>query len=96
MQEVNNRGAEEKLSLTICLYQDEVTSHCSHCPSTHCERSSGQRSGMRHSVLWEKVAEQAFRELDIFRRRFYEPNFLHLLKSRKALKSLTGISAPCD
>ena len=25
------------------------------------ERSSGWKSGMRHSVLWEKLAEQAFR-----------------------------------
>ena len=28
---------------------------------------------MRHSVLWEKVAEQIFRQLDIFRSRFYKP-----------------------
>ena len=34
------------------------------------------RSGMRHSVFWEKLAEQAFRLLDISRRRFYESNFL--------------------
>ena len=33
------------------------------------------RSGVRHSVFWEKLAEQAFRLLDIFRGRFYESNF---------------------
>ena len=49
---------------------------------------------MRHSVLWNKLAEQAFRRLDIFKR-FYEPNFLHLLISRKALKPLMETS-PCD
>ena len=26
-----------------------------------------------HSVFWENLAEQDFRELDIFRRNFYEP-----------------------
>ena len=45
---------------------------------------------MRHSVLWEKLAEQAFRELDILRRKFYEFNCLHLLKpaAATAAKSL--------
>ena len=33
-------------------------------------------------------------QIDLFRRRFYEPNFLHLLTSRKALKSLMETSAP--
>ena len=47
-------------------------------------------------MLWEKRAEQAFRELDIFRRKLYEPNFLHPLIPRKALKSLRETSAPCD
>ena len=50
---------------------------------------------MRHSVLQEKLAEQAFRQLDIFRRRFYEPSFLHLL-IRKALELVTMTSAPRD
>ena len=59
---------DEKLLLAICLYKDEVTSYCSHWPSTHPERSSGWRSGMEHSVVWEKLAEQAFRELDIFQK----------------------------
>ena len=47
------------------------------------------------TLLWEKLAEQVFRWLDIFRR-FYEPNFLYLLISRKALKLLTKTSAPGD
>ena len=83
------------MSLIIWFYKNEVASHCSHRPSTHPERSSRQRSGMRHSVLWEKLAEQAFRYIDIFRR-FYEPSFLHLLISRKTLKSLTETSTPRD
>ena len=47
---------------------------------------------MRLSVLQEKVGEVAFRWLGIFRK-FYEPKFLHLLISRKALKSLIVKSA---
>ena len=44
---------------------------------------------MRHSVLWKKLAQQAFRQLDLFRKRFYESEFLHLLISRETLTSLT-------
>ena len=51
----------KKLSLAIWFQRNEVTSHCSHRPSTHPERSSGWRWGIRHSVLWEKLAEEAFR-----------------------------------
>ena len=29
---------------------------------------------MKHSVLWEKLAEQVFRQLDTFRSQFYDPN----------------------
>ena len=36
--------------------------------STHPEKSSERRSGTRHSVLWEQLAEKAFRELDTLRR----------------------------
>ena len=43
---------------------------------------------MKHSVLWEKLAEQAFRELDLFKKRFYESQFLHLLIPRETLSSL--------
>ena len=43
------------------------------------------------SVLWEKLAEQTFTQLDIFRR-FYEPKFLNLLRSGRALTSLTETS----
>ena len=56
------------------------------------KRSSGWRSRMRHSVLWEKLAEQTFRWLDLFRR-FYESQFLHLLIPRETLTSLMVPSA---
>ena len=46
---------------------------------------------MRHSVLWKKLEEQAFRKLDIFR--FYESQFLHLLIPRETLTSLMVTSA---
>ena len=44
-------------------------------------------------MLLEKLAEQAFRQLDLFRRRFYEAQFLHLLIPRETLTSLTVKSA---
>ena len=56
------------------------------------ERSSGWRSRMRHSMLWEKLAKQAFRELDLFKI-FYESQFLHLLIPRETLTSLMVPSA---
>ena len=60
--------------------------------SPHPERSSGQRSGILCTL--EKMAEQAFTQLYIFRRKFYEPNFLHLSILRKVLKPLTGLFIP--
>ena len=57
------------------------------------EMNSGWKSGKRHSVLWEKMAEQAFIWLDLFRRRFYESQFLHLLIPRETLTSLMVTSA---
>ena len=45
---------------------------------------------MRHSVLWGKLAEQVFRYLGIFGRRFLGVQFLPLLKSGKALKIING------
>ena len=44
-------------------------------------------------MLWEKLAEQAFRELDTFRRRFYESQFLHLLMPREILTSLLTMTS---
>ena len=44
-------------------------------------------------MLWEKLAEQAFRQLDLFQRRFYESQFLHLLTPRETLTSLMVKSA---
>ena len=46
---------------------------------------------MRHSVLWKKLEEQAFRELD--NSRFYESQFLRLLIPRETLTSLMVTSA---
>lgn len=46
-------------------------------------------------MLWEKLAERAFRELGVFRR-FYESSFFHLLISRGALSSLTETTGPPD
>ena len=43
-------------------------------------------------MLWGKLAEQAFRYLDFFRRRFYESQFLHLLIPRETLSSLMVMS----
>ena len=42
---------------------------------------------MPRKEVREALAEQAFRQLDIFRR-FYKPKFFCLLMARKALKSL--------
>ena len=44
-------------------------------------------------MLWENLIEQAFRQLDLFRRRFYESQFLHLLIPRETLTSLMVTSA---
>ena len=44
-------------------------------------------------MLWEKLAEQGFRKLDLFRRRFYDSQFLHLLIPRETLTSLMETSA---
>ena len=44
-------------------------------------------------MLWGKLGEQAFRWLDLFRRRCYEFQFLHLLIPRETLTSLMVISA---
>ena len=44
----------------------------------------------------EKLAEQAFIELNIFKRNFCEPKFLHQPIFRKALKRFTKIPVPHD
>ena len=49
--------------------------------SNTSERSSGWKSGRRHSVLWEKLQNRPS-ERDLFRR-FYESQFLHLLIHRE-------------
>ena len=42
----------------------------------------------RRSVLWKNLAEQTFRYI-FLGKNFYEPKFVHLLISRKALNPLT-------
>ena len=46
--------ADWKLVLANCLYKDYITTTTSCWPSTPPERSSGWKSEIRHSVLWEK------------------------------------------
>ena len=48
---------------------------------------------MRHSVLYKKLTQQAFKQLNLFKKRFYESQFLHLLIPRKILMSLMVKSA---
>lgn len=43
-----------------------------------------------------KLAGLAFKQFGIFKRRFYEPSFFHLLIAGKTLQSLTKMSASCD
>ena len=52
---------------------------------------------MRPSVLREKLAEQVFRWLDIFRSQLYElAHFWYLLICRKALKSFMVVTVLHD
>ena len=48
---------------------------------------------MRHSVLYKKLTQQAFKQLNLFKKRFYESQFLHLLIPRETLTSLMVKSA---
>lgn len=88
----SDQSANWRMSLAIRFKKNWSHLPCSYWLLRYPEKSSGQGSGMRHSVLWEKWTEQVFRYSDIFRRKFYESNFLNLLIPRKALQS----SAPCD
>ena len=79
---------KKNMALTLWHCKDGVTSQCSRQPSTHPEKCSRWRTEMKYSVLWEEPAEQAFRDLDIFRRRFLWAIFLsssHILKSTKTI-----------
>ena len=55
-------------------------------------KAQRRRSGTRPRTL-EKMAEQAFRRLDVFREDFHEPRFLPLLTPWEALKSVTVTTA---
>ena len=63
----------------ICLYKDEVLA--SVVADLQHALKGGQGGDQEWGILClgEKLAEQAFRGVGILRRRFYEPNFLHLL-----------------
>ena len=85
-----------RLALAIHLYMGWIMSHCSCWHSGPPERSSGWRSGVRHSVLWENWQNRPL-DSEVFSGEiFYEPGFFHLPRLRKALKLLAKISAPCD
>ena len=70
-------------------------SHCSCQPSTPPERSSGWRSRVRHTLLWE-TDSTGLQIVRYFQEKILWAQFLHKLLSRKTLKSLTVISAPRD
>lgn len=64
--------------LTILLQEDWVLSHSCCGPSTHPEKSSGWRSGIKHPVLWE-TGRTAFPLVRYFQeRKIDEPNFFQL------------------
>ena len=65
-------------------------------PSTPPEKSSGWRAEMRHSVLRGKAGRTALQIVRYFQEMILWAQFLHLFVSRKALKSLTVTSAPCE
>ena len=82
------------LALGICLYMDWIMSCCSCMTLNTPERSSGWRSGVGRSVLWENWQNRSSGRY--FQEKLLWVQFLHLLLSRKALKSFTVTSAPCD
>ena len=46
--------ADWELAFASCFYKDYIMTITNCSPSTSLERSSGRRSEIRHSVLWEK------------------------------------------
>ena len=84
-----------RLALGICLYMDWFMSHSNYWPSTPPERSSGWRSGVRHSELWENWWTDLY-IVRYFQEKILWTQFLHLLITRKALKSFMVMSVPHD
>ena len=74
-----DRFVNWRLALAVC-----IGSHSS-CRPSGC---SAWRSGLRHSVLWENWQNRS-RIVRYFQEILWG-QFLHLLVSRKALKSFTG------
>lgn len=61
-----------KLALAIYLHEDQTVSHCINTPSKFRVET---RNEAPYALGGRKqLAEQVFRHLDIFRKRFYEPN----------------------
>ena len=82
------------MSLSLWLYKDQVSSHCSCWPPAPPESSSGWGSKMRHCALGKTGRTDL--QIGIFRRKNFEPNFLCLCTLREALKSLVKTSTVCD
>ena len=80
-----------RLALAICLYINWVMSHYSCWLSIPLKDLRAEIRSEALCVLG-KLAKQVFRQLNIFRRIFYEPSSC-ISSYRKALKSLTMISA---
>ena len=84
--------ADWKLVLASCLYKDYITTTTRCWPSTPPERSSGWKSEIRHSVLWEKTQKDWPSDSQMFSGKgFYEPNFSPLLAPRETLMSWPNV-----
>ena len=60
------------------------------------QQSSGWKSGVRHSGLWENWKNRSSESQTMFKEKILCSQFLHLLISRQTLKSFMVMSAPCD
>lgn len=75
------RVCGEDLPSATCLYKDAVRSQCV-VALPHPRKELRAETGMRPFVL-SKLAGLAFKQFGIFKRRFYEPSFFHLLIAGK-------------
>ena len=82
-------------ALAIYHYKDSIRCFYSCWPSLSPERCS-EWADMRHSVLGENLAGQVFKLLRYFQELILWAQFLHLLLSTKALKSMKVMPAPCN
>ena len=77
-----------RLALAICFYRDWIRSHCSCRERAHRGEPEG---GPRCS---EKAGRTGLQIVRYFQEKVLRAHFLHLLVSRKALKSFVVTSAP--